>query len=735
MPTYLAKSEYQNGKPVTVTQHCVQVATMAQRFAKSLGLSTAAFLVGLFHDFGKYSPAFQAVLSGNITGIDHALPGAAVLSSQNCPGPLIEATAGHHGGLRPYAELTGHITAIQTNNQPHQGPYQKYSSLNGRMELACALQQFSQELAEFKFTQPTGNIWPDWNDQTWPDWKRQLLDMFLTRMLFSCQIDADYTTSAGETPVEPSLDIRQAKTRLMSRHSGLKANSTATPDTNHIRETVYKFCGLSGTRNSYHFQTLTAPTGSGKTMGMMNFALNRMAADPTKNRVIFILPFLTLIDQSLDAIQSVFPDVTVDSSVFNAETETDRRLTETWAGPCIVTTTVQFFNSLFSDNPGDCRKLHNLADAIIIFDEIQALPLFISRVAIQTLAWLTEHFNTDILLSTATQPEYKLLAGLTLPDIKEIIPDPKALFQAMPKRTLYWQRQPLELSNIAVRSSRLPNACVVTNLRRHALEIFQSWQAAGTQNCYLLTSDLCPAHRRDIVQKIKQHQAAEEPVHVSATQCIEAGVDLDFEYLYRAIAPITSVLQAAGRQNRNGRYPGGHFTIFEPVMQPGNQNYPGEDYARQAAITKAMLANGYDIFDPTAISIYYQTLQTKDPEPEALTDALESRDYPAVAKLSRLIKNNGVRVIVPYGNDSTYQTVLDAALSGHVTKRMIATAGGISVSCYDMANVQTHCQELMLGYGDKAKHSGVYILLPGHENCYSPDIGLSFANSTDTFML
>lgn len=741
-PVWLAKSRpYKNG-PVTVMNHCVRCADMAAKFGMPLGLEDQAYLMLLAHDFGKRSPLFQAVLNKTRSGVDHALPGAAFLKILGAPDPVVQAVAGHHAGLLSYERLEPYIEQVLNDPGMPAGPFNRLPSIAGGAAFSAAIKDFAADVRTAGVARKTragqSKGWHYEPDAAWPEWKRAMYRMLSARFAMSLQADADYTVSAIEAGeldgglAQPFMDPHAALERLYAYRDKIKKASNAGTAMNTLRGRVWRACGVAGRKQAApgtSLYTLTAPTGSGKTLGMLRFALERMRKDPTRKRVIFVLPFLSLVDQTVDVIKNVVPDVVVDTSAVDHTGKIDRLMTETWDAACVVTTTVQFFGSLFSDLPGQCRKLHNLAESVLLFDEIQQLPLELSRVAMQGLAFLVSDYKACVLLSTATQPAYARLDGLDWTP-REIVANPAALHAAAGGKRIEVMPGRPDIQNIATAAAAHGSVCVVCNLKRHARAVYAAWKTLGLEGAYFLSSDMCMAHRRKVIRKIKARQNAGKPVRLASTQCVEAGVDLDFEFMYRALAPLTAILQAAGRQDRNGNWPNGKTFVFEPKDNGKGMCYPDAGYARQAMAVKEMLAAGADLSGFDAVETYYTRLFAGFEDPKAIRKALREEDYPGFSDASRLIRHDGWRVVVPYGDSdqiAAYQNLLCAVYSESARKSHLACTGAISTTTYDYEGLRSHCAEVLFKNPDGTdRHTGTFVLLPDHISCYSEETGLDF---------
>lgn len=741
-PVWLAKSQPYNNKPVTVMDHCVRCADMAAKFGMPLGLEDQAYLMLLAHDFGKRSPLFQAVLNKTRSGVDHALPGAAFLKILGAPDPVVQAVAGHHAGLLSYERLEPYIEQVLNDPGMPAGPFNRLPSIAGGAAFSAAIKDFAADVRTAGVARKTragqSKGWHYEPDAAWPEWKRAMYRMLSARFAMSLQADADYTVSAIEAGeldgglAQPFMDPHAALERLYAYRNKIKKASNAGTAVNTLRGRVWRACGVAGRKQTAPgkaLYTLTAPTGSGKTLGMLRFALERMRADPTRKRVVFVLPFLSLVDQTVDIIKNIIPDVVVDTSAVDHTGKIDRLMTETWDAACVVTTTVQFFGSLFSDLPGQCRKLHNLAESVLLFDEIQQLPLELSRVAMQGLAFLVSDYKACVLLSTATQPAYARLDGLDWTP-REIIANPTALHAAAGGKRIEVMPGRPDIQSIATTAAAHSSVCVVCNLKRHTRAVYAAWKTLGLEGAYFLSSDMCMAHRRKVIRKIKARQNAGKPVRLASTQCVEAGVDLDFEFMYRALAPLTAILQAAGRQDRNGNWPNGKTFVFEPKDDGKGMCYPDAGYARQAMVVKEMLAAGADLSGFDAVETYYTRLFAGFEDPKAIRKALREEDYPGFSDASRLIRHDGWRVVVPYGDSdqiAAYQNLLCAVYSESARKSHLACTGAISTTTYDYEGLRSHCAEVLFKNPDGTdRHTGTFVLLPDHISCYSEETGLDF---------
>lgn len=673
---YYAKSLLTNGKHPTVREHLEKVAALASHFGEALSMREEAELAGLFHDFGKYSDQFQGVLAGVNRHVDHALPGAVLLKENWEKYPImnkrgkhvVEAIAGHHDGLRNCLFID--------RNHPASG---KTSSIRGIEEYGIAQKAFQQDFPAFQFPSIPSQHIPI-NDK--------VASMLYTRMLFSCLVDADYSVSATdenedylEKTTDESFDPKELLTRLNAYRDGIRKSSKANGMLNGIRDMFYDQCGKAGEENEEGLFTLTGPTGIGKTLALMHFSL-RHGVQWNKKRIIVVLPFLSLTEQTVKEYSNIVDSILEDTSQVQWTDET-KEYSSRWSSPFIVTTSVKFFESLFCDQPADCRKLHHIAGSVILFDEAQSLPNEVLGCTLEAVEELCKRYHVTMVFSTATQPDYQTISDQWQP--KEIYPDNAALFQKLKRVNVTWRiKTETPLSSIAQEMSEKKSICAIVNLRKHARELFGALIAScSEEECFFLTTDLCAAHRSDQIQTIKERLKEGLPCRVVATQCIEAGVDLDFDVMYRALAPLEAIIQAAGRCNRNGRIPGGgEVIVFVPASE--ERLYPGNWYAQGASVVAQMLAeNGsIDINDPVFIQTYYQLLFKNQCDKQTLAEAIENRDYARTHKEYRLIESRGVQVIVPYGkSEQDYQRIKDELMKEGLSHGQMRSLAPYTVTC------------------------------------------------------
>lgn len=490
-------------------------------------------------------------------------------------------------------------------------------------------------------------------------------------MLFSTLVDADaldteafWAADQAERRRRAMPSIAELADRMTAQQRAI-AGSDESP-VQRVRDALAAAC-LAAASLPPGFFRLTAPTGSGKTRSALSFALEHARANGLR-RVISVAPYLSITDQTADAYRALLGDAGVLEHHSDASRHDDpadgsedpdilwRRLaTENWDAPVVVTTAVQFFESLFSNRTSKCRKLHRIAKSVVILDEVQTLPSNLLLPMLEMLRQLVDYAGVSVVFSTATQPPYERVPELAiLPPVTELAPDPAGAFAAL-KRVAYEWPAPDERRDwdeIAATIDALPQVLAVFNTRGNALEVLDR---LGDPAPLHLSTLLCPLHRRAVIAEIKRRLAANEPCRVIATQVVEAGVDLDFPVVLRAIGPLERIVQAAGRCNREGnRAQPGRMIVVDPV----EGGLPPGAYSAATDVTKLRLLNGaIDPDDPETVAAYFaQLFQRTTLDGKGIQDNREKLNFEQVAHDFWMIPQDGVSVIVPYLPDGRQES-------------------------------------------------------------------------------
>lgn len=736
---YYAKSKRKDGTQAFVKEHLEEVSEKAGVFGEQIGSRKTAELCGKLHDFGKYSRSFQDVLEGKRTHIDHALCGAAFIyclsekrKSSFVYRAVIESINGHHDGLAGYGDLEKYLENSLRSDDPVECNNRKTVALAGQKQYQEATKAFLKDFPQFTFED-----FPQFKSEAQAIENVQKLDvidesidaMLYTRMLFSCLVDADYTISSEKELQKPlEFEAEQCLKALYEYREELKKDAKGSSTVNALRDLLFERCGEAARLKEGLF-TLTAPTGTGKTLALLHFALQH-ADEFKKKRIILVLPFLALTEQSYDVYSKIIPEILQDHSQSELD-DRQREFAERWESPFIITTSVKFFQALFAQKPTDCRKLHNIANSIILFDEAQSLPANLLDATLNAVNALCNRYHCTMVFSTATQPEFKSIQGVSWKPI-EIVPEYPMMYKKLARTQVEWRiKKQIPLEEIARKMEEEENVCAIVNLRRHAVELFEVLKSddCNREELFFLTTDLCPKHRSEVIRNIKERQKAGLPCKVISTQCIEAGVDLDFRVLYRALAPLEAIIQAAGRCNRSGRFEMGKVVVFEPEVE-GNLYPPDKWYQNAAVVVKEILSReNIDINDPKCISNYYEILfREYAKDKEALAKAIEDRDYKETAREYKLIDNQGKKVIVPFREKmQLYEEVRKELLSGNFTPELVKRSAEITVNTFEK-DIEKYCEQAY--YFDRKRkqkmESGYYVLRTQYEYMYREDMGLQF---------
>jgi len=617
-------------------------------------------LAGLWHDLGKFAPEWQEYLKkksdphcDDTTGKeDHSTAGAK--HSVNAD-PLF-------GHLLAYGIAAHHCGLLDTKTN---GKSCQESRLNKNIKcfddapaslISLRVPEFL-ELIKKKLKKGDG-----------------LSTAFFTRFLFSCLVDADFlATEAFMNPKMTDnrnsipLDVLKKIDELVVGKINSFGVPTCNDSVNLQRAKVVRDCTDSANETPGIF-TLTVPTGGGKTLSSLHFALKH-ALKYGQKRIIYVVPFTSIIEQNAEVFRTILkpiesngftPLIEHHSSLSpDKETEQSRLATENWDAPIVITTAVQFFESLFAAKTSQCRKLHNIANAVVILDEAQSLPVNYISPCLHTLQELANCYNTTVVLCTATQPAIKYDANefsIGIKNSREIIQNPKALFEALKRVEIscIGQQTDQELSN---RIMQCEQALCIVNRRKHAQELFQ--QLPENSGRFHLSALMCPEHRSQVLKMVRECLSNKQSVKLISTQLIEAGVDVDFPVVYRALAGLDSIAQAAGRCNREGRQSTpGQVYVFDPEDQKA------EAYFRETAqVAREVMGLHEDLLSQEAIhhyfDLYYYKQYKKWDEKEILSAfSIDPRlkhcpfrfNFRTAAENFRLIEDWKIPVIIPFDN-------------------------------------------------------------------------------------
>jgi CRISPR-associated endonuclease/helicase Cas3 len=671
-----------------LAEHLDSVARIARGLAEAAAgqdcsLGELAFRCGMLHDFGKYQACFQRMLEGAFTRCPHSIYGAIALrqfqggrTRQNRTRllPAVCAVAAHHGGLKDWSAHT-------QETRPELPGHAEREIAEGLLGEAL---RDTPGIAEVLAAPDPEN----------PD--RGTRDL-RTRMLLSCLVDADRLNTTGRSPVQEELQPAARLGQLIGFLARIEARASekgGSAELLALRSEVQQRCAeAAGARRGLF--SLCAPTGCGKTLATMRFALEH-AGVHGQRRLIVVIPYLSIIEQNAKIYGEVFGVDAIfehhsgavyalrqEGKEFRVQPEPEsvgaevwRRVeTENWDAPVIVTTSVRFFESLFSNHPSDLRRIHNIAQSVIVLDEVQTLPRRLLAPLLGMLRELTEDWGCSIVLSTATQPAFEAAsqrpssfawpAGTVMPILK---PERAvSMADALQRVVIHWEiEQPVTWDALAGRIAQHAQVLCVVNLRDHAAALFDALHLAlaeDAERVFHLSTRMCAEHRLDVLRRIRERLAAGLPCRAISTQLVEAGVDLDVPIAFRALGPLDSIIQVAGRVDREGKLtaaaggPAGKLVVFVPE----DDRYPGGrkgDY-RQATLTTLGVLDEFPDIQPhhlAAIASYFQRyyweIAGAGGRGEDLAE-MRAGDAPRFRTLSdafEMIESRTISVFVPYGD-------------------------------------------------------------------------------------
>jgi CRISPR-associated endonuclease/helicase Cas3 len=660
------------GKEQSMREHTKNVANLAKIKAPQV-LQKAAYIAGLYHDLGKYNPDFQAYLQSqqnpslpNCNSVNHKAFGALWLlhkySGETPEGMtsteaslwrelIARCIAGHHGGL----------TSIEYfHKRQCEQHYQEYVKT-----LAVQEQDIATELGDLLDI----NIY----DSRWTSLLQdpRYFDM-LYRVTFSALVDADGTdTQQHYEPNKKDFDLPSLQDIypiFIQHHNAFSQHANHSP-LNQARQRFVKQAIASSSLPPGWFQ-MNMPTGSGKTLASMRFALEH-AQHYGQKRIITVVPFLTITEQNAEVYRKAFGPYShallehhsgKDSLKKRADMTHTERLQyreniPRWDSSVILTTLVQFVGTISHNKISHLRRLHRLANSVIIIDEAQTIPTDILSAVLNMLNFFVEHCNTTVVLTTATHAAYNQVqdSPITAQNCRSVVSeDTSGVFNRVTWK--YLLDKPYTHSEMAhIVSAQSTSTLTIVNSKDDAKQLSEEILNLSTIPVIHLSTYMCKAHRQELLQEIKDYLANDEQIHVISTQLIEAGVDLDFPKVYRAIAPLESLVQASGRCNREGKLPTGETTVFlldKSKMPPGA--YKTAAVHTQGKHIRSKLEKGEDPFSLQAIYDYFASLypyiqQDKvNKSNKPLSILRQELDFPAIQETMRIIDYDMLQVVVPY---------------------------------------------------------------------------------------
>ena len=664
--------------------HLEGVAALAESFAKAFNAGEFAKCAGLLHDLGKFKTDFQNYIrqsSGydteesndfGVGKVDHSAAGA-IWANKNIPqiGLLLSyIIAGHHSGIPDYFNKSSLCNRLAKEENLEQ------SLENGGKEF----------LSDIKI--PALKTAPVKNPRDLHLW---------VRMLFSCLVDADFLdTERFMSPEnvalrEKSISLKELKARFDSFMDKMSKNAPST-EINKIRAEILSNC-RQGAQKEPGLFSLTVPTGGGKTLASMGFALDH-AIKYGKSRIIVAIPYTSIIEQTADVYKNVFKNGDEDLSNVvlehhsnldpDKETTKSKLASENWDAPIVVTTNVQLLESLFAAKTSRCRKIHNIANSVIILDEAQMLPPEYLKPILGVLESLTTDFGCSVVLCTATQPT--LQGGIGIKDnggfegfppnnVRELIKNPQELFEKMNRTNVTYIPEKIDSwEKVAKQLIQYDQVLCIVNTREDCKALYDSMPPDTIH----LSASMCGQHRSNLIAEIKRKLKKGDSIRVVSTQLVEAGVDIDFPVVYRAMAGLDSVAQAAGRCNREGKLNQGNVYVFKPLKEPPDGLLALGAQATRLVIEARHLEHiplNQDLF-----SIYFKTYynRIRSFDRKNISNSLDLRtsnlkaEFRTAAENFQLIDDKAQKsVIVWYSDDKINSQVLIAQLETSGLKRDI----------------------------------------------------------------
>ncbi|WP_040597500.1 CRISPR-associated endonuclease Cas3'' [Sphingomonas elodea] len=670
-----------------LSHHLSQVSQRAGAFGQAFGASLPAQIMGALHDIGKCAEAYQRYIRTPSTskaqarGPDHSTAGAqeATRLFGKAIGRLMAyGIAGHHGGLMDGSALTARETKLV---EDYSGWEAYVPPLPDETALLASLTKTRRNAIEPAFS-----------------------PFFLGRMLFSCLVDADfleterfYAAAAGLPPPERGGRVdprhRDAVRAYMARH---RRNDTPV---NQLRSRILDHAVTKAALAPGLF-TLTVPTGGGKTLTSLSFAMEHAIAHGLE-RIVYVIPFTSIIEQTSEVFRTALGpelagDVLEHHSSFDWDAEPPvaegdaeeegasglaklRRDAQNWDVPIVVTTAVQFFESLFAARTSRARKLHNLAKSVIVIDEAQSIPVHLLRPCMAAIDELAKNYCATVVLCTATQPALRVqdgalpqparapsdkgadrIEGLDIPPDRELAPDPAGLYTELRRVAVEWFQAPVPDNAIAARFAEQSRMLCIVNSRAHARELFDAIRhQPGARH---LTTLMCARHRRDVLASVRADlEEKGRPVRLVATSLIEAGVDVSFPEVWRAAAGLSNIAQAAGRCNRSGELTGlGRTVVFEPEAVAGRRSVPRDLTPFYDAAREVLKNPALDPLSLDGVIEYYRWLYWRKGYAALDRATGTGSDYPILPAIHETVSRRGINC--PFRTISDAFQMIDEAM-------------------------------------------------------------------------
>ncbi len=668
-----------DGSEQLLLEHLMGTAKKASFFAKHFGKSETAFICGLLHDIGKYSDEFQDRIKNDGKLCDHSSAGAKVLKSIS---PAM-------GNLLGYV-ITGHHAGLL--NGGGWGAVSGDGSLQGRLKKEVPdFSAYRNEITADMFP-PMISIARQLADSKPLDERDQGFSFsFLVRMIFSCLVDADFIDTEefmneGRVPRGLICDFVGLQDKIIRKTSEFDTIR----DINKKRREILEQC-LGKAEGGKGVYKLSVPTGSGKTISSMAFALKHIRHNPSLRRIIYVIPFMSIIEQNA----KVFSDILGERYVLEHHSNYDfdqndeqnyniKKLSaENWDIPIVVTTNVQFFESIYGNRSSKLRKLHNMANSVIILDEVQMLPVEYLIPCAKALEELVNNYNCSVVLCSATQPEVERFMSEKI-KVKEICSNIAEMYEFFNKTKVKFIGNKTA-DELVSRLQGLDQCLLIVNTKKQARKIYEKLEKAyGQEGIFHLSTYMCPAHRFEKIEEIRKRLDDKAKCIVVSTSLIEAGVDIDFPVVYRAMCGLDSIIQAAGRCNRERRNDLAYVYVFDftDAEYEISKSTPFGNYLSQRqSITEIVSSKYEDVTRPEAIKEYFDILFNNASVSELDKKHIVKRlnegfdktspmdfnfDFEDIARDFKMIEDNDYSVIVKYNDDA--KSKINELVYGYYTR-------------------------------------------------------------------
>lgn len=671
---YLAHISKDRLREQSLKGHLLGTAELAGELAGKFGCMEWGYGCGLVHDIGKYSDAFQRRLHDG-KRVDHASAGAQELfyRGKGKNGKDIMAAyciCGHHSGLPDggNAACAGGEDSAFTARMKKQ--IEDYKAFQTEIELPSFPNPAIRPLGEGGFS----------------------LSFFI-RMVFSCLVDADFLDTeefmSNGTVQRGGYDPIEVLEQRLQKHVKTWLRNEDQSTVNGRRTAILKACIEKGKGPQGWYQ-LTVPTGGGKTIASLAFALEH-ARTHGLDRVIYVIPYTSIIEQNAQILSKILGEENVledHSNVIYDDPEgfdSKQLAVENWDKPVVVTTNVQFFESLFANKTSKCRKLHSIANSVVIFDEAQMLPAAYLKPCVRAISELVYNYHSTAVICTATQPVLEQFLPEQIQP-RELCPDMAAQF-AFFKRTEISGLGEISEEDLIKRLKEEKQVLCILNSRRRVQKVYEALESEGT---FHLSTLMYPKHRKKLLQKIRDRLTAGLPCRLIATSLVEAGVDLDFPVVFRELAGIDSVIQTAGRCNREGRRQREESMSFVFTLSDA-KDYPVPPELKLPVAVAGQISEKYeDLSSPDAVSEYFRRLYRYRSEGtdakhivEQMEEGRRSLSFPfaSVAKQFRLIENDTRTILITKEEEA--QQLLKRLRYGERSRKLLRQVGQYCVNVYE----------------------------------------------------